>query len=176
MSCCHGRRTRLTKFVQMRTMAMQRAMPTRMRPLRRPSWSGRNAQERPSWEEDSAGIHGRRSESCLTMKRGATIQLTTRLKASWIQISRVRKTMCSFSYCTLHKMGYIMTRSPTAGIVNVEKLKEREWTHRWAPILPRISLSAELVRRLGRNCPEESRLAWLGRSILLDIGRVGPET
>lgn len=36
------------------------------------------------------------------------------LKPSWIQISLVLKTWCSFSYCTLQRMGYIMTSRPIA--------------------------------------------------------------
>lgn len=53
-----------------------------------------------------------------TMTRGATIQLTTMLKAIWIQILRSRKTWCSVSYLTLHRIGYIMTSSPIANNVS----------------------------------------------------------
>lgn len=43
-----GKQEGLTRLFQIRTMAMQRAIPTRMRPSRRPCSSGRKAHARPS--------------------------------------------------------------------------------------------------------------------------------
>ena len=48
------------------------------------------------------------------MRKGASSQFITRLKAICFQISRVRKTRCSVSNWTLHKIGYIITSSPIA--------------------------------------------------------------
>jgi hypothetical protein len=48
------------------------------------------------------------------MKNGATIQLTKTLKPICFQAPRWEKTTCSVSYCTLHRIGYIMTSNPTA--------------------------------------------------------------
>jgi hypothetical protein len=50
----------------------------------------------------------------LTIKNGATIQLTKTLKPTWIQSCFERKVWCSVSYLTLHKIGYIMTSKPIA--------------------------------------------------------------
>ena len=50
----------------------------------------------------------------LTIRRGATIQLTMMLNPSCTQILRSRKTWWSVSYLTLHRMGYIMTSNPMA--------------------------------------------------------------
>lgn len=80
----------------MRTMAMQRATPTRIRPLRRPALSGRKAQERAS------------------MRKGAMSQLRRMEKPSWIQRFLVRKVWWRDSYLTAQRMGYIMTRRPMA--------------------------------------------------------------
>lgn len=48
------------------------------------------------------------------MKRGATIQLTTRLNPIWTHKAFCRRVRCSVSYRTLHRIGYIMTSRPTA--------------------------------------------------------------
>ena len=82
--------------VQMRTMAMHRASPTKMSPSRKPDLSGKNAQDKAS------------------MRKGAMIQLTKTLKAIWIQISRFLNAWWSVSNLTLQRMGYIMTSNPTA--------------------------------------------------------------
>lgn len=50
----------------------------------------------------------------LTIKKGATIQFTTTLKPICFQSALFVKSWCRDSYWTLHRMGYIMTRSPTA--------------------------------------------------------------
>ena len=56
-----------------------------------------------------------------TITRGAIIQFTTKLKASCIQRGLVLKMRCNSSYCTLQRIGYIMTISPAA------KIKIRSW-------------------------------------------------
>lgn len=48
------------------------------------------------------------------MMRGAMIQFKKMLKSIWIQISRSRKTRWRVSNLTLHRIGYIITSSPTA--------------------------------------------------------------
>ena len=98
-------------------MAMHRASPTRISPSRRPGLSGRKAQERAScgvlvWVWDA-------SDRCRgldfgTMSKGATTQLMAMLNRICIQISRLRKTWWRVSNLILQRMGYIMTRSPTA--------------------------------------------------------------
>ena len=44
------------------------------------------------------------------------------LKPIWIQIWRVLKTWCKVSYCTLHMIGYIMTRRPTTKMLLAKNL------------------------------------------------------
>lgn len=82
--------------VQMSTIAMHLAKPTRMRPSLKPSLSGRKAHDRPS------------------IKKGAMIQLTKMLNAICIQMSLFRKAWCSVSNLTLHRIGYIMISKPIA--------------------------------------------------------------
>ena len=50
----------------------------------------------------------------LTISKGATIQLITKLNPSCIQTPRSEKTLCNVSNLTRHKIGYIMTSRPTA--------------------------------------------------------------
>jgi hypothetical protein len=50
----------------------------------------------------------------LTIKNGATIQLSKILKPIWIHSCFDRKAWCKVSYLTLHKIGYIMTSKPIA--------------------------------------------------------------
>jgi hypothetical protein len=93
-------------------MAMHRAIPTSIKPSRRPLSSGRKAHA-------SANCVGRQLQMGNivdepTMKRGAMIQLMTRLKAIWIQRAFSRNDRCKVSYLTLHKIGYIMTSRPIA--------------------------------------------------------------
>jgi len=62
------------------------------------------------------------------MNRGATIQFRIMLKPIWTQIARLLKTWCKDSYFTLQRIGYIMTRSPTAASESAktkEKMSER---------------------------------------------------
>ena len=80
----------------MRTMAMQRATPTRMRPFRRPGLSGRKAQDRAS------------------MRKGATIQFRRMEKVIWSQVCLVRRARCRDSYFTAQRIGYIIVRRPMA--------------------------------------------------------------
>lgn len=80
-----------------RTIAMHLARPTRMRPWRRSSLSGRKA------------------HASASMRKGAMIQFMMMLKVSWTKMSRLLKILCSASNRTLQRMGYIMTSSPTAG-------------------------------------------------------------
>lgn len=51
------------------------------------------------------------------MNSGAMIQLTTILNPTWTQSPFSRNDRCSVSNLTLHKMGYIMTKSPIARIL-----------------------------------------------------------
>lgn len=62
------------------------------------------------------------------------IQLTNILKAICFQISRVRNTWCKLSYRTLHKIGYIMTRRPTAVVELVSKISLRSLSANHSPI------------------------------------------
>lgn len=50
----------------------------------------------------------------LTIKNGATIQLSKILKPIWIQSCFDWKAWCRVSYLTLHKIGYIITSKPIA--------------------------------------------------------------
>lgn len=50
----------------------------------------------------------------LTIKNGATIQLSKILKPIWIQSCFDRKAWCKVSYLTLHKIGYIIISKPIA--------------------------------------------------------------
>ena len=49
-----------------------------------------------------------------TISKGAKIQFTSRLKATWIHNALAFIKLPSVSYRTLQRIGYIMTSSPTA--------------------------------------------------------------
>jgi hypothetical protein len=68
-------------------------------------------------------------ECCsITMKRGATIQLTTTLKPICFQMPRWPKTSCNVSYRTLQRMGYIMTSRPIAAdVANISRRPIFSW-------------------------------------------------
>lgn len=78
------------------------------------------------------------------MTKGATIQLMRMLKPSWIQISLVLKTSCSFSYCTLQRMGYIMTSNPIALVISAH-------IHILFPTLPASDLKKKKTKRQGHT-------------------------
>lgn len=80
------------------TIAMHLAKPTRIKPSRRPSFSGKNAQESPSYRKPPLTNHlvsiqgidmsqSRKTAGELTMRKGETIQLTTTLKTICHHIS-----------------------------------------------------------------------------------------
>lgn len=60
-----------------------------------------------------------------TMKKGATIQLTKTLKPICFQAPLCEKMRCKISYCTLQRIGYIITSSPTATAVSQDAKLER---------------------------------------------------
>ena len=72
--------------------------------------------------ESTAGVH--------TMRRGATIQLTNTLKPICFQMPRCEKIWCNTSYCTLQRIGYIITSSPTATTLVSRDLKDEHKENR----------------------------------------------
>jgi hypothetical protein len=60
----------------------------------------------------------------LTIKNGATIQLSKTLKPTWIHSCFDRKAWCKVSYLTLHRIGYIMTSKPIARFKNAQSANE----------------------------------------------------
>lgn len=92
---------------------MQRANPTSTRPSRRPGSSGRKAQASASYKISTLS-HQELCFAARTMRKGATIQFTRMLKPTCIQSCLDRKALCSVSYSTLHKIGYIITSRPIA--------------------------------------------------------------
>ena len=63
------------------------------------------------------------------MNKGAMSQLTTTLNARWIQTCFSLKMWCRRSYCTLQRMGYIMTSKPTATCKSLMSVRICKNTH-----------------------------------------------
>ena len=141
--------------VQINTIAMHRAMPTRIRPSRSPLSSGRKAQE-------SANI-----------RKGATIQFTIMLNPTWYHSSLVLKARCSVSYLTLHSMGYIITSKPMASFsvstcMQYHHYRHLKSTHLSAPKLQRTVPFQEQDPSLIQNCPAKYlyKSAYIAQKIL----------
>lgn len=60
----------------------------------------------------------------LTIKNGATIQLSKMLKPTCIHSCFDRKAWCKVSYLTLHRIGYIMTSKPIAVFKHAQSANE----------------------------------------------------
>lgn len=104
------------------TIAIHRAIPTKINPSLSPRSSGRNAHANASCYRImnqlffffSHPLNSLQTPSIHTMKKGATIQLTTILNPICTHSDFSRNDRCNNSYRTLHKIGYIMINSPTA--------------------------------------------------------------
>ena len=105
-------------------MAIQRATPTRINPSLNSGSSGRNAHASPTYGHrcisPSTFCHALRIALPHTIVNGATTQLISTLNPKCTHRLLYLNSLCSVSYWTLHRMGYIITSSPTA--IGIETL------------------------------------------------------